>query len=88
MRNSGTLFANDLRKDRCKAQLVMFEGFFWCTKTQGFWSMDGVQGTGGEVWKMWCLESDVDFGWKSMNILGPEVLVDFIFVVISHWFWG
>ena len=37
---------------------------------------------------MWCLESDVDFGWKSMNILGPEVLVDFIFVVISHWFWG
>ena len=65
MRNSGTLFANDLRKDRCKAQLVMFEGFFWCTKTQGFWSMDGVQGTGGKFGKCGV--------WKVMLILGGNL---------------
>lgn len=65
MRNSGTLFANDLRKDRCKAhffkpELVMFEGFY-VHKNGRFLEYGWSIGYRGEVWKMWCLESDVDF---------------------------
>lgn len=72
MRNSGTLFANDLRKDRCKAhvlklELVMFEGFF-VHKNRRFleygWSIGYRGGKFGKcgVWKVMLI-----FGWKSMN---------------------
>ena len=75
MRNSGTLFANDLRKDRCKAhvlkpKLVMFEGFFGALKRKvfGVWMEYRVQwGKFGKcsVWKVMLI-----FGWKSMNDFG------------------
>ena len=75
MRNSGTLFANDLRKDRCKAhvlkpKLVMFEGLFGALKRKvfGVWMEYRVQwGKFGKcsVWKVMLI-----FGWKSMNDFG------------------
>lgn len=75
MRNSGTLFANDLRKDRCKAhflkpKLVMFRVFFEAQSRKVFrvWMEYKVQwGKFGKcsVWKVMLI-----FGWKSMNDFG------------------
>ena len=65
MRNSGTLFANDLRKDRCKAQLVMFEGSFCAQKRKVFGAWMEYRVQGGKFGKCGV--------WKAMLILGGNL---------------